>query len=154
MKASTFRLMLNLWPPFLASGIRVVELTEDYSSTRVRLRKYWFNQNYVGTHFGGSLYAMTDPFLVLLGIHRLGKEFRVWDKAAHIEFIKATKADVYTQFSMDDALVARIKSEAADGRPWLEWFEVEVTTDDGEVVARVKKQLYVRRKRRFLDAQP
>ena len=35
---------------------------EDYRHARVELRQRWYNRNYVGTHFGGSLFAMTDPF--------------------------------------------------------------------------------------------
>lgn len=34
---------------------------------------------------------MTDPFFMLMLIHILGKEFVVWDKAAHIDFIKPSQ---------------------------------------------------------------
>jgi acyl-coenzyme A thioesterase PaaI-like protein len=66
--------MVNWWPPYLFSGVRVLEIADDWSSARVRLRMHWYNRNYVGTHFGGSLFAMSDPFWMLLVMNTLGRE--------------------------------------------------------------------------------
>ncbi len=151
MSPTRFRWMLNLWPPFLFAGVRLLSLAPDYSHCRVRLRLHWFNRNYVGTHFGGSLFAMTDPFLMLLAIQRLGREYLVWDQAAEIQFVKAVREDVFAEFRMDDATVAELRVEAAEGEKHLRWFDIAVTTASGETVARVRKQLYVRRKRRKQD---
>ena len=74
MSARTLRLGMNLWPPFLFTGIRVREIADDWSRARVVLRRHWYNQNYVGTHFGGSLFAMADPFWMLLVTNRLGSD--------------------------------------------------------------------------------
>jgi len=148
MNPTRFRWMLNLWPPFLFAGIRLVSLAPDFSHCRVRLRRYWFNRNYVGTHFGGSLFAMTDPFVMLLAMQRLGRDYLVWDQAAEIRFIKAVREDVFAEFSMDDRTVAELQVEAAEGEKHLRWFDVRVTTASGETVAEVRKLLYVRRKRR------
>ena len=78
---------MNAWPPFLFSGIRITALAEDYRHARVELRQRWYNRNYVGTHFGGSLFAMTDPFWMLLTMHALGRDYYVWDQAAEIRFL-------------------------------------------------------------------
>ena len=37
------------------------------------------NQNYVGSHFGGGLFSMTDPFYMLMLMNVLGSEYLVWD---------------------------------------------------------------------------
>jgi len=66
MKASTLRRLLNVWPPFLFTGIHVAVIADDFRRARVELRMRPWNRNYVGTHFGGSLFAMTDPFWMLL----------------------------------------------------------------------------------------
>ena len=79
---------MALWPPFLFTGIRVVRLDDDFRFARVELRQHWYNRNYVGTHFGGSLFAMTDPFWMVLLMQRLGDGYRVWDQAAEIRFEK------------------------------------------------------------------
>ena len=80
VSARTMRRVLNLWPPFLFTGIHVSHIGEDYRSARVELRMRPWNRNYVGTHFGGSLFAMTDPFWMLLVMHAIGEGYLVWDK--------------------------------------------------------------------------
>jgi acyl-coenzyme A thioesterase PaaI-like protein len=147
MKASTLRHVFNLWPPFLASGIRVTVLSQDWRHAKVELRMRPWNRNYVGTHFGGSLFAMTDPFWMILVKERLGRDHIVWDKAAEIEFVKPGRGTVTAAFELDDANVDAIRARAAGGDKVLQWFETDVVDGDGDVVARVRKQIYVRLKR-------
>lgn len=145
--ARALRRILNFWPPFLFAGIRVLEIADDFRSARVVLKRHWYNRNFVGTHFGGSLFAMTDPFWMVMTLYRLGEDYIVWDKAAEIEFVEATKAPVYAAFTLDDVTIDEIRAATAGGEKYLRWFETEVRTADGGVVARVRKQIYVRRKR-------
>jgi len=146
MRAGTLRRLVNLWPPFLFNSIRVTELTEDWSTATVRLRLRFWNRNYVGTQFGGNLFAMTDPFWMLLAMHRLGSKYLVWDKAATIDFIAPGKGDVYARFVLEESAVEEMRAAAADGSKVLRWFEVDVKAADGTPIARVRKQLYVRLK--------
>ena len=147
MKASRLRRVFSFWPPFLFSGIRVTEISDDYRYARVELRLRWYNRNYVRTHFGGSLFAMTDPFWMILMLQRLGPEFLVWDQSGEIQFLKPGKGTVTAEFRLDDAVVDEIRAAAAGGEKVLRWFETDIRNTQGEVVARVRKQLYVRRKR-------
>lgn len=147
LSARVLRHVLNLWPPFLFSGIHVVELAGDWSRARVELRMRPWNRNYVGTHFGGSLFAMTDPFWMLLVLHAIGEDHIVWDRAAEISFEKPGRGKVVAEFILEPGTVAAIRAEAADGGKHLRWFDTDILDAGGEVVARVRKQLYVRRKR-------
>ena len=147
MKASLFRHGINLWPPYLAAGIHVTELSDDYRHAKVELRMRPWNRNYVGTHFGGSLFAMTDPFWMLLVLNNIGGDHLVWDQAGSIEFVRPGRGTVHAGFSLDPAVVAELRAAAADGGKVLRWFDTEVHDSDGELVARVRKQLYVRLKR-------
>lgn len=147
MKASRLRWMFAIWPPFLFSGIRVVQLDEDYRRARVELREHWYNRNYVRTHFGGSLFAMTDPFWMIMLLQRLGPGYLVWDQAGEIRFEKPGRGTVVAEFALSDAVVAQIRADAEGGAKVLHWFETEVRDAGGDVVARVRKQVYVRRKR-------
>jgi acyl-coenzyme A thioesterase PaaI-like protein len=146
MRAGTLRRLVNFWPPFLFNSITVTQLAEDWSSATVRLKLRFWNRNYVGTQFGGNLFAMTDPWWMLLAIHRLGSKYLVWDKAATIDFIAPGKGDVFAHFVLEENAVEEMRAAAADGSKVLRWFEVDVKAADGTLIARVRKQLYVRLK--------
>jgi acyl-coenzyme A thioesterase PaaI-like protein len=147
VKASTLRRLFNLWPPFLAAGIRVTRLSDDWRHARVELRMRPWNRNYVGTHFGGSLFAMTDPFWMILVKERMGRDYIVWDRAAGIEFVKPGRGTVTATFELRDEDLDAIRKGTRDGDKYLHWFRTDVVDAAGEVVARVRKQVYVRRKR-------
>ena len=147
MRPASLRWIFNLWPPFLAAGIRVTRLSPDWREARVEMRMRPWNRNYVGTHFGGSLFAMTDPFWMILVKERLGRDYIVWDKAAQIEFVKPGKGTVAAEFRLDDAVLDDLRARAAGGGKVLHWFDTDIVDAAGEVVARVRKQVYVRRKR-------
>ncbi|QSX77211.1 DUF4442 domain-containing protein [Agrilutibacter solisilvae] len=147
ISATGIRRVLNLWPPFLFAGIHVEAIAKDWRRARVVLRMRPWNRNYVGTHFGGSLFAMTDPFWMFLTLKSLGRDYIVWDQAGSIEFLKPGRGTVRADFALDDAVLDDIRAQTADGGKHLRWFETDVVDAAGEVVARVRKQIYVRRKR-------
>lgn len=147
MKASRLRRLLRIWPVFLFSGIRVTRVDDDFRFARVELRQRWFNRNYVGTHFGGSLFAMTDPFWMIMLLQRLGPGYLVWDQAGEIRFEKPGRGTVVAEFRLEDAVVQEVRDAAEGGEKVLRWFDVDVVDAGGEVVARVRKQVYVRKKR-------
>jgi acyl-coenzyme A thioesterase PaaI-like protein len=138
--------MLNLWPPFLFSGISVVEISRDFRHVKVRLKKKLLTTNYVGTLFGGSLFAMTDPFYMVMVLKNLGKYFIVWDKRSEIEYVSPGKSTVFAEFHLRDEDLDEIKEKVASQGKYLKWFEVEIKAADGTVVAIVKKQVYIRKK--------
>jgi acyl-coenzyme A thioesterase PaaI-like protein len=146
MRASIFRRLINLWPPYFFSGIRMLALSDDWSEATVVLKLRFYNRNYVGCQFGGSLFAMADPIWMLLAIHQLGRDYYVWDKAGAIDFVAPGRADVYAHFVLPPDSMDEVRQAAAGGEKVLRWFEVEVRTAPGELVARVRKQLYIRLK--------
>ena len=152
MKAKSLRRYMNFWPPFLFAGIHITRLDDDFRHARVELRQRWYNRNYVGTHFGGSLFAMTDPFWMIMVLRRLGSDYLVWDQAADIRFVKPGRGTVAVAFDLDEAVLDEIRAAAAGGEKVLRWFEMDVRDEAGDVVARVRKQVYVRRKRRDAGA--
>jgi acyl-coenzyme A thioesterase PaaI-like protein len=144
---SALRRVMNLWPPFLFSGIVVEEIGADWRYARVRLKLRWYNRNYVKTQFGGALFAMIDPFWMILTLEALRHEYIVWDKAGDIEFVAPGRSDVIAEIRIDDAMLNEIRAATANGDKYLRWCETEIKTEAGELIARVRKQIYVRRKR-------
>jgi len=143
-----FRHLINWWPPFRGAGIRVTAISADWHHVRVELRAGLRNRNYFGSHFGGSLYAMADPFYVLMLAHVLGGDYLIWDQAAEIEFLKPGRGVVSADFHLDAGEIGRLRREAADGSKLLPEYTVEIRDAGGELVARVRKRLYVRLKKR------
>ncbi len=139
---------MSLWPPFLGAGIRVKHIAADYKEVVVSMKLRWYNRNYVGTHFGGSLAAMTDPFYMLMLIHILGNEYTVWDKTSTIDFIAPGRGTVTARFILQDDQIEEIKHKTTNGEPYYPEFSVDIVNELGEVIATVKKKLYVRKKQR------
>jgi acyl-coenzyme A thioesterase PaaI-like protein len=148
MKKTLLLRLINFWPPYLGSGVKVIHISPDVRSIEVRMDLKFWNRNYVGVHFGGSLYAMTDPFFMLMMMENLGSDYIVWDKAATIRFKKPGKGRVYAKFSLAQEDIDSVKAAADNGPKAEPIFSVNVLDGAGDVVAEVEKTLYVRRKDR------
>jgi hypothetical protein len=140
------RRLLNLWPPFLGAGIRVKRLQSDWKEIDVEMDLHFWNANFVGTHYGGSLYSMTDPFYMLMLIENLGRDYIVWDKSASVRFRKPGKGKVVASFRLSDEQIEGIRQELNTQEKIEPAFVVEVKDDTGAVVAEVQKVLYVRKR--------
>ena len=147
MKSALVRHFINFWPPFLFAGIRVAHISPDYRSVDIELRQRWFNRNYVGTHFGGSLFAMTDASYMVMLIQNLGREYYVWDQRATIEFVSPGRGTVRAQFRLDEATLQRIREHTASGEKYLPVFNIDIIDANNKLVARVERTLYVRKKK-------
>ena len=139
--------MLNFYPPYLGAGIKVTYISEDWKELHVSMSLRWFNRNAVGTHFGGSLYSMIDPHLMLLLMQLLGKEYLVWDKSADIEFVKAIKKKVTSVLKVSNEDLKVIRRSTSNGEKYFSNFIVEIWDEDDDLVAKIKKTIYVRRKK-------
>lgn len=139
-----FKHMMNIYPPYVGAGIKVDEVNFDTGVIRITMGLNKLNQNIVGTQFGGSLYSMTDPFIMLLLMQKLGNEYVVWDKSASIDFIKAGKTAVTADIAISDEEVAMIKDLAKDGEPVFRDYSIDIKDKQGVIVAKVEKKLYIR----------
>lgn len=138
--------LINFYPPYLGSAVRVTSISEDFRTVEVEMPLRFYNRNYFGTHFGGSLYAMCDPFYALMLVNILGPDYIVWDKAATIRFKKPGKGIMRASFHLSEEHITEIRTQA-DSQPKVEpQFQVLVKDADGTVVAEVEKLLYVRKK--------
>lgn len=140
------RTLLNLWPPFLGAGIRVKRLQPDWKEIDVEMKLRFWSANFVGTHYGGSLYSMTDPFYMLMLIHNLGRDYIVWDKSASIRFRKPGKGKVVARFRLSDERIEAIRRDLETQAKIEPTFLVEVEDESGAVIAEVRKVLHVRKK--------
>lgn len=137
---------LRLYPPLLGAGIRVRRISPDLREIDVDMKRRWWNSNYVGTHYGGSLYSMTDPFYMLMLLRNLGRDYVVWDKSASIRFRKPGRGTVRAQFRLDERQLAELHERLRSEEKIEPVFAIDVLDEAGEVVARVEKVIHIRRK--------
>jgi hypothetical protein len=136
---------INIWPPILGAGIRV-KWYPDNKAVDVEMKLRFWNRNYVGTHYGGSLYSMADPFYMLMLMNNLGRDYIVWDKAASIRFRKPGRGKVRAEFRLSDEQLEEIRAALTTQEKYEPTFLVQVKDEAGDVVAEVQKVLHVRRK--------
>lgn len=138
--------LINWYPPYVGSGISLKSVNDDFTRIHVQMKLRWYNRNAVGTHFGGSLYSMCDPFYMFILMENLGKDYIVWDKAATIRFRKPGLKTVTATFEIPKEEIAAIKEQVDQNGKGDFTFTTTVMGEQGEVVAEVEKVVYVRYK--------
>ena len=148
-KPSVIRFMMNLWPVFRGAGIRIDYIKDDYREMQVSLKLSFFNSNIYGVHFGGSLYAMVDPFVVLLMAPRLGSKYYCWDYTGNIRYVRPGLGKVQARVEVSDEIIEKVIAEAASGDKVLHTQEIKLFDEHKNLVAIVSKTVYVRLKERY-----
>jgi len=144
---------MSLWFPNLFSGIRVRRFSDDWTHATVELHVNLLTRNYVKTAFGGSMSAMTDPYFFMLVMHQLGSDYVVWDTRGEIEFVKPGRGVLTAEFSVTPEEADDLRHRAHGGAQVREWFDTVITDRQGEVVAKVRREVYVREKRRVTESR-
>lgn len=137
---------MNFWPPFWGAGIHIDHISKDFMEIDVSLKLRFWNKNYVGTAYGGSLYSMSDPFYMLMLINLLGKGYIVWDKGATIRFKRPGKSRVYAQFRLTSEQLTAFREELKGKNKIEPILTVYIKDEQGEVIAEVDKVLYIKKK--------
>jgi len=149
-----FRLFMNCWPPFLGLRIHVERIAADWRHVRMRMKLSLRNRNYVGSHFGGGLFAMTDPYFMIMMLHQLGTGYVVWDKSARIDFVAPGRTTVYADFHLTQAQIDEVLRMTAEGQKFEPTYSVDVVDTAGKIIARVEKTLYIRKKMENTTEKP
>ncbi len=136
----------NLFPAYRGTGARITYIAADWREVRIKLPLNWRTRNYVGTIYGGSMYAAVDPIYMIMLIQLLGPDYVVWDKAASIRFKKPGKATLYARFVIDETETAAIKAALLDQPAIDRVYQIDLAGRDAIVHASVEKTIYIRRK--------
>ncbi|MFN8012319.1 MAG: DUF4442 domain-containing protein [Holophagaceae bacterium] len=145
-RTRVWRWTFNLWPCYRGTGGRVTYIAADWREARIRLPKNWRTHNYVGTIFGGSLYACVDPFYMIMLMHNLGPGFVVWDKAASIRFRRPGRSTLTATFRLEEAELQEIRDLLRDLPKVDRTYTVELVDREGTVHATVEKVIHIARK--------
>lgn len=149
-----FKWVLSLYPPLWGTGIWVQHVSADFREVVVTMTSRFYNRNAFGSHFGGSLAAMTDPYLALMLMKVLGPDYRVIDSETRIQFLEQARGRVMARFYLDDAALAEIRAATCDGDKHFATFEVDITDETQKVMVRAYKTIYVRLRRELRPSPP
>ncbi len=137
---------IRFYGPFFGAAVRPIEMSEDFRYIKVEMPLTFYNKNYMGTQFGGSLYSMVDPWYMLMLIKNLGDQYIVWDKAATIEFKKPGRGKVHAEFVLTKDRINEIKNFVDENKKMDAHFEVKILDEQNNLIALVDNVVYVRRK--------
>lgn len=145
-KSRLIRWGFNCFPAYRRTGARITYLSADWREARISLPLNWKTRNYVGTMFGGSMYAAVDPIYMIMFIKLLGPDYIVWDKAATIRFKRPGRSTLYAVFSVDERELETIREELKDKGSVDRLYHIELVDGQGAVCALVEKTIYFRKK--------
>ena len=136
----------NVFPAYRGTGARITYIADDYREIRIELPLSWRTRNYVGTIFGGSMYAAVDPVYMIMLIKNLGPDYIVWDKAASVRFGKPGRTRLYARFHLPPGELDVIRASLTSGGSIDRVYRVELTDRAGTVHAEVEKTIHIRRR--------
>lgn len=137
------RFKFNFFPAYRGTGARVLYISADYREMRIKIPLSWRTRNYVGTIYGGSMYAGIDPIYMLMLIKTLGKGYVVWDKSATIRFKRPGKETLYADFLLTEEELGEIKNILQTRKSVDRVYTVELKDKNGKIHCVIEKTLYI-----------
>lgn len=142
-KTWRFRTFMNWYPMYFGTGGKILFWSGDSREVHLRLRRNVWTYNYVGTIFGGSLFAAADPFYMLMLLRILGKQYVVWDKSASIRFRKPGRQTLYARYELTDEQLDSIRQDVTANGQTEQTFMLQWVDKEGVVHAEVERLCYV-----------
>ncbi len=147
ISGTTLKRIMHFWPPLWFTGISFEHISPDYRHIRVAMAFRFYNKNLHGLQYGGNLYSMTDPCHIMMILRNLGPTYRVLDKGASIDFIRPGLSKVTADCMITEADLEDIKANTVNGDKYFKDFEIEIKDANNEIVAKVIKKMYIRKKK-------
>lgn len=137
-----FRIAMHVFPPIRNTGVKVEHISDDWRHWKMRLPLSAKTRNYVGTHFGGTLYSAADPHIMLAWMHILGDEYVVWDKSASIRFRRPGTGTLRAEFAIPETDVDDVRQRLGSERKVEKTYHLAWVDAQGRSVAEVEKVLH------------
>ena len=144
--AQFYRFGLNLWPCIRGGGGKVISISDDFTQLIVQLNLGLRTRNLVGTIYGGSMYASTDPMYMLMLLEILGPNYVVWDKGCTIRFKKSATGLIEAKFEITPPMLADIFENVEKAGEYSFTWKVDYRDKSNQVYCEFEKVLYVAKK--------
>ncbi len=122
---------------------KIIFTSEDLHVVKIKIPLSYKNRNYVGSIFGGSLFAATDPIYMIQLMQILGKDFVVWDKKTNIKFKRPAYENAFATFEFSkleiEEIVQKVKTQNE-----IDYTKIlHITDKNGTIFAELDKTLYI-----------
>ena len=152
MKVSTiYKYGFNWSPMYRRTTAKLIEVSDDLHYVKIRLKLNWKNSNYVGSIFGGSMLAATDPIYMIQLIQILGDHYVVWDKAVEARYKKPAKSTIYGEFVFSVEDIETIKESVAKSNQTDIIKTMNLVDENQNIIATFNKTIYIADKRFYKD---
>lgn len=148
VKESTFlKFGFNISPMYRRSTAKVIHISDDIKTVKIKIPLSYKNRNYVGSIFGGSLFAAVDPIPMIQLMYILKEEYIVWDKAANIKFKRPAREDMYAIFEFTNEEIEDIIANVKEQKEFEHHKLTKITNKTGDIVfCEVTKTIYIAQK--------
>lgn len=143
-KVSTiYKYGFNWSPMYRRTTAKIVDVSDDLSYIKIRLKLNWKNRNYAGTMFGGSMLAATDPIYMIQLLQILGDQYIVWDKAVDAKYKKPGKGTIYGEFIFTKEEIDSIKKTVHEKNQMDLTKTMSLVDAEKNIIATFNKTLYI-----------
>lgn len=137
---------LELYPPFLFMGVKVLKVTEDFRQLTVRLPLRWYGRNHHSTMFGGFMASLADPMPALL-CSKLFPHCDTWTKRMSITFLRPGRTDLELRVEITPEQIAAIQKELDETGSATPQFEFFYWDEKNRRIARVKNIVAMKKRK-------
>lgn len=148
-KSTLFKTMFNISPMYRRSCGRITYVSEDLHVVKVKIPLSYKNKNYVGSMFGGSLFAATDPIYMIQLMQILGKEYVVWDKSTDIKFKRPAYTNAFVTFEFSPNEISEIIEKVTADKEIDLVKKLYITNTDTTVFTEIDKTIYISSKQYY-----
>lgn len=138
-----FKFGFNFSPMYRRSVGKLTHVSRNLHTVKIEIPLNYKNANYVGSIFGGSLFAATDPIYMIQLVQILGNDYIVWDKAATINYKKPARSKALATFEFSIDEIESIKLEVAKSQKMDFIKHLNIVSEKGEVFAELEKTMYI-----------
>lgn len=145
MKESTlFKVGFNLSPMYRRSTARIQYVSDDLKVVKIKIPLSYKNRNYVGSIFGGSLFAAVDPIPMIQLMYIFKEHYIIWDKSAQIRFKRPARENVYATFEFTESELKEILQKVNEEKEVEHLKTTYITDKTGETIfCEVSKTIYI-----------
>ena len=150
-KSTLFKTMFNISPMYRRSCGKITFVSDDLHVVKVKIPLTYKNKNYVGSMFGGSLFAATDPIYMIQLMQILGKEYVVWDKATEIRFKKPAYSHAFVTFEFNSEEIEQIIEKVKHEKE-VDWVKnLKITNGKETIFTELNKTIYISSKQYYKE---